>query len=77
MVALTEHGYSDYPAVVQDVELPNVPAPETLVPEHTGDSESWRGGPAGLQPGREIPGVSPMPPSFYAMFGDHRRNGGG
>jgi hypothetical protein len=71
-MALTEHGYPDYPRVPVDVELPNMPAPETLIPEHSGDDESWKGGPDGQQPGFDIPGVSPMSPNFGEVFGPQR-----
>lgn len=76
MVAITEHGYPQYPQpnLSADIELPNAPAPETRVPEYTGDIESWKGGPTGLQPGHQIPAVSPMSPSFYSAFGDPRAN---
>jgi hypothetical protein len=74
MVALPENGYPVYPNVPANVELQNVPAPETLLPPHTGDPESWKGGPIGLQPGHQIGTVSPMSASFYEAFGDPRAN---
>lgn len=73
MTNLTEYGYPVYPRVEQDVTFPNIPAPETLEAPYTGDiTHEWLGGPEGLQPGFNIPGVSPMSPDFWSVFGPLR-----
>lgn len=65
---IPENGYPAY-TQVHDTELPNVQAPEKNLPEHSGDDESWKGGPEGKQPGFDIPGVSPMVAGWSGMFG--------
>lgn len=57
---ISSHGYVSYPKVPANTEFPNAGAPEKLFAERTGDDESWKGGPAGLQPGFDLPGISPM-----------------
>ena len=70
MSNITEYGYPVYPRVAEDVEVPNLPAPERALPESSGDNtDEWLGGPDGLQPGFDIPGVSPMSPDFWTVFG--------
>ena len=54
--------------------LPNLIAPERLVPAYTGDQLQWVGGPVGHQPitstnpNGDIPGVPVSSPGLPAMF---------
>jgi hypothetical protein len=68
-MALSENGYTSYAKVPADTEFPAPGAPEKNFPERTGDNTSWKGGPRGLQPGFDLPGISPMAPGFGALFG--------